>query len=197
LGWDISHTLEWSDKTMRERDGTYNRCLKQIWKKQNQFQINALVVVITHISKRDAHTHTHKQAFSNDCCRRRHHHHHQLNSFRTAHERMLVCRVLFCRPRMSACTFVTCTYIFTLANSFSYFFLIKSAREVSDNFLPHILNIWFERFSWIFLLFWDGECAQNKRLTWPSKWGWAFRQWVCFWQWVCTCRAARKQQKHG
>jgi hypothetical protein len=44
------------------------------------------------------------------------------NSFRTAHERMLVCRVLFCRPRTSACTFVTCTYTFTLANSFTDFF---------------------------------------------------------------------------
>jgi hypothetical protein len=121
----------------------------------------------------------------------------QFNSFRTAHERMLVCRVLFCRPRTSACTFVTCTYIFTLANSFSDFFWIKSAREVSDNFLPHILNVWFEHSLWIFLLFWDGECAKNKRLTWPSKWGWASRQWVCFCQRVCTCRAARKQQKHG
>jgi hypothetical protein len=76
-----------------------------------------------------------------------------LNSFRTAHERMLVCRVLFCRPRTSLCTFVTCTYIFTLANSFSDFFLIKSARKVSDHFLPHILNIWIDRFPWIFLLF--------------------------------------------
>jgi hypothetical protein len=43
-------------------------------------------------------------------------------TFRTTHERMLVCRVLFCRPRTSACTFVTCTYSFTLANSFTDFF---------------------------------------------------------------------------
>jgi hypothetical protein len=85
------------------------------------------------------------------------------NSFRTAHERMLVCRVLFCRPRTSACTFVTCTYIFTLANNFSDFFWIKSAREVSDYFLLHILNVWFVKFSWIFLLFWDWDGAQNKR----------------------------------
>jgi hypothetical protein len=77
-----------------------------------------------------------------------------INSFRTAHERMLVCRVLFCKPRTSVCTFVTCTYIFTLANSFTdFFFKIKSAREVFDDFLPHILNVWFEKFSWIFLLF--------------------------------------------
>jgi hypothetical protein len=98
--------------------------------------------------------------------------------------------------RPSACSFVTCRYIFTLANSFTDFFWIKSAREVSDNFLPHILNVWFKKFLWIFLLFWDGECAQNKRLTWPSVWRWAFWQWICMWRWVCTCRAVRKHPKH-
>jgi hypothetical protein len=100
-------------------------------------------------------------------------------------------------PRPSACSFVTCTSIFTIANSFTEFFWIKLAREVTDDFLPHILNVWFDKFSWIFLLFWDWEYAQNKRLTWPSKWRWAFWQQVCMWWWVCTCRAVRKQQKPG
>jgi hypothetical protein len=58
-------------------------------------------------------------------------------------------------PRPSACSFVTCTFIFTIANSFTEFFWIKLAMEVTDYFLPHILNVWFEQFSWICLLIWD------------------------------------------
>jgi hypothetical protein len=46
---------------------------------------------------------------------------HTFNSFRTAHERMLVCQVLFCRPRTSACSFAPFTYIFTIPNSFTDF----------------------------------------------------------------------------
>jgi hypothetical protein len=62
-----------------------------------------------------------------------------LNSFPIAHERALVCRVPFCIPCTSACM-----YIFTIANSFTDFFGIKLAREMTDNFLPHILNVQLE-----------------------------------------------------
>jgi hypothetical protein len=110
------------------------------------------------------------------------------------------------KPRTSACSYaefysvdrarvrVRLRYvdIFTSPNSF----WITLARVVTDSFLRRILNVWFEKFSWIFL-FWDWDGAQNKRLAWPSKWRWAFWQWVCFWRWVCTCRAVRNQQKTG
>jgi hypothetical protein len=69
------------------------------------------------------------------------------NSLPTAHERVLVCRVL------------VYTFNFTIANSFTDLFWQKSARKVTGNFLHAILNVWFAKYTWIFLLFWDWKCT--------------------------------------
>jgi hypothetical protein len=46
--------------------------------------------------------------------------------------------------RARARLFAACTHIFTITNSFTDFFWIKLARDVTENFLPHILSGSFE-----------------------------------------------------
>jgi hypothetical protein len=42
---------------------------------------------------------------------------------------------------------------FLTVNSFADLFRQKSAWKVTGNFLPHVLNVCFAKFTWIFLLF--------------------------------------------